>query len=116
MIEYSKKIKALASILFELLSEALGLNRCHLNEMGCADGFLILCHYYPACPEPELTMGTSNHTDNDFITILLQDHMGGLQILHDNQWIDVAPIRGALVVNIGELLQVASSCIKIAFS
>ncbi|EXB45459.1 1-aminocyclopropane-1-carboxylate oxidase-1-like protein [Morus notabilis] len=50
-------------------------------------------------------MGISNHSDNDFLTVLLQDHIGGLQVLHDNQWYDVPPVPGALVVNIGDLLQ-----------
>ncbi|KAJ1430761.1 Oxoglutarate/iron-dependent dioxygenase [Sesbania bispinosa] len=109
VIEYSEKVMGFASTLFELLSEALGLNSSHLKEMGCGEGFLLLCHYYPPCPEPELTIGNSNHTDNDFITILLQDQIGGLQVLHDKKWIDVTPIHGALVVNIGDLLQLLSN-------
>ncbi|XP_057423270.1 1-aminocyclopropane-1-carboxylate oxidase homolog 1-like [Lotus japonicus] len=109
VIEYSKEVMVFASTLFELLAEALGLNRFHLKEMGCAEGFLLLCHFYPPCPEPELTMGNSKHTDNDFVTILLQDQVGGLQVLHDNKWIDVTPIHGALVVNIGDLLQLVSN-------
>lgn len=116
MVEYSKRVKAFASTLFELLSEALGLNRFHLEKIGCAEWFLLLCHYYPACPEPELTMGNRKHTDNDFITILLQDQIGGLQVLHDNQWVDVTSIHGALVINIGDLLQVKLLCVKITCS
>ncbi|KAG5015924.1 hypothetical protein JHK85_022060 [Glycine max] len=109
VVEYSKRVKAFASTLFELLSEALGLNRFHLEKIGCAEWFLLLCHYYPACPEPELTMGNRKHTDNDFITILLQDQIGGLQVLHDNQWVDVTSIHGALVINIGDLLQLLTN-------
>ncbi|WCJ24022.1 2-oxoglutarate (2OG) and Fe(II)-dependent oxygenase superfamily protein [Euphorbia peplus] len=69
----------------------------------------MLGHYYPVCSQPELTFDTTQHSDNDFLNILLQDQIGGLQVLHQNQWIDVRPIHGALVVNIGDLLQLISN-------
>ncbi|KAM7259769.1 hypothetical protein ACFE04_015510 [Oxalis oulophora] len=98
VINYSNGVMRLGLTLYELLSEALGLDPKHLNSIGCADGLLFQGHYYPACPEPELTMGTSKH-----------DLLGGLQVLHDNQWIDVTPIRGALIVNLGDLFQLISN-------
>lgn len=92
-------------ILFQLLAESLGLKPNHLIDMGCAEGLYVLGHCYPACPEPELTMGCTRHSDSSFLTLLLQDQIGGLQFLHKNRWIDVTSVPGALVVNVGDLLQ-----------
>ncbi|KAM0963236.1 hypothetical protein ACFX19_022661 [Malus domestica] len=88
----------LGRLLFELLSEALGLKPSNMNDIDCSEGLVIRGHYYPPCPQPELTMGTSNHADNDFLTILLQDHIGGLQVLHQSKWVDVPVVPGALVL------------------
>ncbi|KAK9132285.1 hypothetical protein Scep_011813 [Stephania cephalantha] len=105
-IEYSKHVMKLGSLLFELLSEALGLKPSYLNEIGCCEGLTIIGNYYPPCPEPELTLGIARHCDNDFLTVLRQDdYISGLQVLHQNHWFDVPPVPGALLINIGDLLQ-----------
>ncbi|KAL1188019.1 putative 2-oxoacid dependent dioxygenase [Cardamine amara subsp. amara] len=109
MLEYSKQVMILGELIFELLSEALGLNPNHLKEMDCTKGLLMLSHYYPSCPEPDLTFGTSQHSDRSFLTILLQDHIGGLQVLENGYWVDVPPIQGALLVNLGDLLQLITN-------
>lgn len=106
MMEYSKQMNKLGRILFELRSEALGLDPNHLKDMECAKGYSILSHYHPACPEPDLTLGSTKLSDAGFVIILLQDHIGGLQVLHQNKWVDVQPKHGALVINLGDLLQV----------
>ena len=101
----------LGKVIFELLSEGLGLQTGHLNEIGCSEGLMLLGHYYPPCPQPELTVGLPKHSDNDFLTVLLQDQIGGLQVLHQDHWVDVPPTPGALVVNIGDLLQASHNIV-----
>ncbi|KAK7380261.1 hypothetical protein VNO78_32768 [Psophocarpus tetragonolobus] len=109
VVAYSKHVKALGITIFELLSEALGLNPSYLEDMDCAKALYVMGQYYPECPEPELTMGISKHTDCDFMTILLQDQMGGLQVLYENNWVNIPPVQGALVVNIGDILQLMTN-------
>lgn len=97
----------LKEMLSELLSEALGLSSDYLASSGCLSSESMVCNYYPICPEPELTLGAPKHSDPFILTILLQDHIGGLQVLHQNQWVDVPPMDGALIANIGDFMQVS---------
>ncbi|XP_052625914.1 1-aminocyclopropane-1-carboxylate oxidase homolog 1 [Lactuca sativa] len=77
--------------------------------MGCAEEIQVTGHYYPPCPQPELAIGTTEHSDAGFITILQQDLVGGLKIFYQNKWADVRPTPGALVVNGGDLLQLVTN-------
>ncbi|KAG7645336.1 unnamed protein product [Arabidopsis thaliana] len=108
-IEYSEQVMNLGEFLFTLLSEALGLNPNHLNDMDCSKGLIMLCHYYPPCPEPDLTLGTSQHADNTFLTVLLPDQIEGLQVLREGYWFNVPHVPGALIINIGDLLQLITN-------
>lgn len=66
----------------------------------------MLGHYYPPCPQPDLTLGTTSHTDSEILTVLMKDQTGGLQVKHGEAWVHVKPIHGAIVVNVRVLLQV----------
>ncbi|KAL0435625.1 UNVERIFIED_CONTAM: 1-aminocyclopropane-1-carboxylate oxidase1 [Sesamum radiatum] len=90
-------------------AEALGLRSDYLSSIECMKSESVACLYYPKCPEPEKTLGTPKHSDTTFLTLLMQDSTGGLQILHDDHWVDVPPVRGALIANIGDLMQIISN-------
>jgi isopenicillin N synthase-like dioxygenase len=66
---------------------------------------LRLLHYPPTPPRPEGVRAEA-HEDINTITLLLGAEEAGLQLLtREGEWLDVNPPEGALVVNIGDMLQ-----------
>jgi len=64
---------------------------------------------YPGREATEDDQGVGAHKDGGFLTLLLQDVQGGLQVEDEaGRWIDAAPLEGSFIVNIGELLELAS--------
>jgi isopenicillin N synthase-like dioxygenase len=69
---------------------------------------LKLIHYLPP-PGSAPRSGVAPHVDFSWITLLLQDDTGGLEIrLPNGTWLPVAPATGALLVNTGEILEFAT--------
>ncbi|GJN34715.1 hypothetical protein PR202_gb23405 [Eleusine coracana subsp. coracana] len=76
-------------------------------EEGSSQMLVVNC--YPACPEPDLTLGMPPHSDYGLLTVLLQDQVKGLEIWHEGRWVLVDPIPGALLVNIGDHFEIFSN-------
>lgn len=98
--------------LMKILSRNLGLQEDRLqNAFGGKEeaGGCLRVNYYPICPQPELTLGLSPHSDPGGLTILLPDeYVTGLQVRgSDDAWISVQPAPHALIVNIGDQIQVS---------
>ncbi|PON89648.1 Oxoglutarate/iron-dependent dioxygenase [Trema orientale] len=90
--EYADRLGSLASELLGLVSESLGLpTRC--IEAAVGEFYQnITISYYPPCPQPELTLGLQEHSDMGAITLLIQDDVGGLDVLKDGEWVRVQPL------------------------
>lgn len=65
---------------------------------------------YPGSAGDGADQGVGAHKDYGFLTLLHQDGIGGLQVQReDGRFHDVPPLPGAFVVNLGELLEVATN-------
>ena len=62
--------------------------------------------HYPFNPDAEGVMGIGSHTDYECVT-LLRSTAPGLEVLNSaGQWIDAPPVAGALIVNIGDMMEI----------
>lgn len=97
--------------LLKALCVAIGLDEDHFSAAFDGDRAWMakLAHYVGGVAEAG-TQGVGLHADYGFITLLLQDEVGGLEVRPYGQdaWLPVEPIPGALVVNLGEMLEVAT--------
>jgi isopenicillin N synthase-like dioxygenase len=93
----------------KVLSINLGLGEEQLqNAFGGENiGACLRVNFYPKCPQPDLTLGLSSHSDPGGMTLLLPDsNVPGLQVRKDGNWITVKPVPHAFIVNIGDQIQV----------
>lgn len=64
---------------------------------------------YPGRDVAQDDQGCGAHKDSEYLTLLRQDRVGGLQVFAESgEWIDAPPLPGSFIVNTGELLEVAS--------
>lgn len=98
----------LARLLARVLAENLGFPGDFIAKKCSMSTNYFRLNHYPPCPHSQGTFGLLPHTDSDFLTILSQDRVGGLQLRKDSSWYAVKPNQDALIVNIGDLFQVYS--------
>ncbi|KAI3526475.1 hypothetical protein L1887_05729 [Cichorium endivia] len=115
-LEYLKTSTELVKRLLEALVGNLGV-KVEDSRLDALTGLRkVHMNFYPPCPNPELTVGVMRHSDMGMLTVLLQDGIGGLYMKKgentppgNEEWIEVPPIHGALVINIGDTLQILSN-------
>lgn len=69
-------------------------------------------NYYPHCPEPDRVFGLKPHSDASVITVVLvDDTVSGLQVQDDGGvWYDVPIVPNALLINVGDVVEVMRFC------
>ncbi|XP_051146644.1 2-oxoglutarate-dependent dioxygenase 19-like [Andrographis paniculata] len=109
--EYSVRIRDVVKKLLSGISVALGLKH---GEMDKALGLesclqIFVANLYPPCPNPDMALGLTPHSDHGLLTLLVQNDVGGLQIQHKGKWIDVNPHPNSILVNTCDQLEVFSN-------
>lgn len=117
---YADACERLAFRLLAAISTNLGMPRDYLAAgFGATHSSFLRLNYYPMCATPARPeglnrpegghLGVSHHTDAGVLTVLLQDEQPGLEVYRNGDWYLVEPRRDALVINIGDIVQVWSN-------
>jgi len=104
ILEYMRALTQLSHRLMASIGRGLKVGEDYFVDHFTRDPTILFRIFnYP--PTSEDTQGVGAHTDYGLLTILSQDDIGGLQIRYGDRWIDVPPVRGSFVCNIGDMLE-----------
>ncbi|CDK25400.1 unnamed protein product [Kuraishia capsulata CBS 1993] len=107
-MEYREKVFNLSKIVLRAIALGLGTDVSYFDTFTQDAIAIMRLLHYPAQEQlSDNDRGIGAHTDFGALTLLLQGDVGGLQVLDDvsGEWIDVAPTKGAYVVNLGDMMQ-----------
>jgi len=108
---WQQKMTEVALQLLRSLAEALYLPAESFDKLyGEYPNEHVKLIRYPGRDYSLSRQGVGAHKDSGFLTLLLQDNQSGLQVeVEEGQWWDVPPLAETFVVNIGELLELATN-------
>lgn len=110
ILRYQAEVIDLAIRMVRIFAAALGQPDNVFEQIYTpAPHHLLKIIRYPGRDATEGDQGVGAHKDGGFVTILLQDMQEGLQVEHEGTWISAPPIPGTFVVNVGEVLELASN-------
>ncbi|EOY27847.1 Senescence-related gene 1 [Theobroma cacao] len=107
---YLLELQKLATKLLSLMAKALKIDVTEMIELFDDGMQSVKMTYYPPCPQPELVMGITPHSDATLLTILNQvNGVDALQIRKGGVWFPVSFVPDAFVVNVGDILEIFSN-------
>lgn len=108
--KYTTELANVAEQLFRFMAEDLGVDHDALLDTFEGLPQCVRINYYPPCRQADKVLGLSPHTDGVGMTLLLHvNDVQGLQIRKDGEWFSVQALPGALVVNIGDVLEILTN-------
>ncbi|XXG64660.1 hypothetical protein AAC387_Pa05g2551 [Persea americana] len=109
--EYSMKINDVIHLVLQAMANLVGLEEDYfVRQFGNMATVHARFNYYPPCSRPDLVLGLKSHSDGSGITILLPDPaVDGLEVLKDNQWVKVRPVHHAILINVGDQIEIMSN-------
>lgn len=94
-------------VILGYMAKALKMDSEEMRQLFGHGVQSIRMNYYPPCPQPDMAIGFTPHSDADALTILFQlNETEGLQIRKDRRWVTVKPLPNAFVVNLGDIMEV----------
>lgn len=111
LLEWQQAMTRMSLRLLGAFAQALSLRADAFDQLyGDKPNEHIKLMRYPGIATGESNQGVGAHKDSGFLSFLLQDQQAGLQVeIEEGRWIDALPRENTLVVNIGELLELASN-------
>ncbi|KAL2477451.1 2-oxoglutarate (2OG) and Fe(II)-dependent oxygenase superfamily protein [Forsythia ovata] len=111
LLEYRERTQNLVRKLARGISESLGLEEYEMEKTLNLNSSLqiFIANYYPPCPQPQLALGMPPHSDHGLFTLLIENQVGGLQIQHKGEWLNVNPLPNSILVNTGDHLEIFSN-------
>ncbi|MED6205160.1 hypothetical protein PIB30_015276 [Stylosanthes scabra] len=109
--DFSIKVRSMMEYLLRCMARSLNLEEdSFLDQFGEQSLFAARFSFYPCCSRPDLVHGLKPHTDRSVMTVVLQDkEVEGLQVLIHDKWVNVPTIPNAIVVNLGDQMQIMSN-------
>jgi len=109
--EWMDRLSEISLELLRALALSLGAPEDTFDEAFASRAFPVLkIVRYPGESDPDPKQGVGSHRDGGVLTLLLvEPGKGGLQVEHDGAWIDAPQVPGSFVVNIGEMLELATN-------
>ncbi len=111
IVEWMHAMDRVGLAILRALALGLGLQRDHFDAavLPRGDPHLKISRYPAQRPGADTGQGLGLHNDSGLLSFVLQDGVGGLEVQIGDRLVAVDPRPGSYVMNLGEMLQAATS-------